>query len=317
MLNRIIEIINRHRRFLITSHVRPDGDAIGSELALYAVLKGMGKEVWIYSRDQIPDNYRFLPGSEFIGHDFGEPETYEVVFVLDCSDLERLGEQGALVARMPQVINIDHHVSNQTFCEVTYIDREASSTGELLYRLFREMGASLTGAVANNLYTALMTDTGGFRYRNTKSETLYAAGHLVEKGAEPQWLAENIYENTPAAKVRLLSKALATLNFSLDGKVADIVVSLASLAATGARSEHTEGFVDVPRTIKGVTVSIFYLELEPNYYKLSLRSQGTTNVEQVARYFGGGGHINAAACKIRGALESIRPQVVDRLRAAL
>lgn len=317
MLNRIIEIINQYRTFLLTSHVRPDGDAVGSELALYDILKGMGKEVSIYNRDQTPENYQFLPGSDFIGHDFGDLGKYEVVFVLDCSDLERLGEQGAVIARMPRIINIDHHVSNKLFCEVTYIDREASSTGELLYRLFREMGASITGAVANNLYAALMTDTGGFRYRNTKSETLYAAGYLVEKGAEPQWLAENIYENTPPAKIRLLSKTLDTLNFSLDGQVADIVVSLAILADTGARSEHAEGLVDIPRTIRGVVVSILYLELEQDYYKLSLRSQGTTNVEQVARYFGGGGHINAGACKIRGNLESVRQQVVDRLRAVL
>jgi phosphoesterase RecJ-like protein len=317
MLNRIIELIEQYRTFLITSHIRPDGDALGSELALYAVLKGMGKEVGIYNRDETPDNYKFLPGSEVISQDLGDPGLYDVVFVLDCSDLERLGDQGAVLASLPRIINIDHHVSNQVFCEVTYIDREASSTGELLYRLFRKMGAPITPAVANNLYAALMTDTGGFRYRNTKRETLYAAGYLVEKGADPQWLAENIYENTPPAKVRLLSKVLETLNFSLEGRVADIHISLASLAETGARSEHAEGLVDIPRTIRGVVVSILYLELEPNYYKLSLRSQGTTNVEQVARHFGGGGHINAAACKIRGNLEVIRQQVVDRLRAAL
>lgn len=317
MLDRIIEIINQRRTFLITSHVRPDGDALGSELALYAILKDMGKEAHIYNRDQTPENYRFLPGSDFIGHDFGDPEKYDVVFVLDCSDLERLGEKGTVITRMPMIVNIDHHVSNQTFCEVAYIDRGASSTGELLYRLFRKMDASITEAVANNLYAALMTDTGGFRYRNTKSETLHAAGDLVEKGADPQWLAENIYENTPMAKILLLSKALDTLNLSLDGKVADIVISLASLAATGAISEYAEGLVDIPRNIKGVVVSVLFLELEPNYYKLSIRSQGTTNVEAVARYFGGGGHMNAAACKIRGDLESVRQQVVDRLRTAV
>ena len=317
MLNRIIEMIRQHGTFLISSHVRPDGDAIGSELALYSVLKGMGKTVHVYNRDETPDNYQFLPGSDFIGHDFGDPENYDVVFVLDCSDPERLGEKGAVIARMPGIINIDHHVSNQRFCEAAYIDREASSTGELLYRLFREMGVAITGDAANNLYAALMTDTGGFRYRNTKSETLYAAGYLVEKGADPQWLAENIYENSPPSKVRLLSRALDTLNFSLEGKVADIVVSLACLAATGAKPDQTEGLVDIPRTIRGVGVSIFYLELEQDHYKLSMRSQGTINVEQVARHFGGGGHMNAAACKIRGDLESIRQQVVNRLRAVL
>lgn len=317
MLPRIIELINQYQTFLITSHVRLDGDALGSELALAYTLRGLGKEALIYNQDQTPDNYQFLPGSEDIVQNLRDPEKYKVVFVLDCSDLSRIGAPAAAIGSMPLIINIDHHVSNGGFCDVVYIDREASSTGELIYRLIREMGVPITKDVANNLYAAIMTDTGGFCYRNTKNETLYAAGKLVENGADPQWLSENIYDNGPLERIRLLTKALETLTLDLDDKVGSIVVSRAFLAATGAKSEHIEGFVDILRTIKGVLVSILYLELDENYYKLSIRSKGQTNVEQVARHFGGGGHTNAAACQIRGSLTDVKRQVVDAVRAVL
>lgn len=317
MLTRIIEMINQYRTFLITSHVRLDGDALGSELALCYTLRGLGKEALIYNQDQTPDNYRFLPGSGDIVQNLPDPERYDVVFVLDCSDLERIGAPAMAIGGMPRIINIDHHVSNGGFCDVIYIDREASSTGELIYRLIRQMGVPVTKDMANNLYAAIMTDTGGFCYRNTKDETLHAAGHLVKNGADPQWLSENIYDNGPLERIRLLTQALSTLTLDLDGKVASMVVSLASLAATGAQSEHIEGFVDISRTIKGVVVAILYLELGEDHYKLSIRSKGQANVEQIARHFGGGGHTNAAACKISGSLTDVRRQVVDALSAVL
>lgn len=317
MLPRIIELIAQYRTFLITSHVRLDGDALGSELALCDTLRGLGKEALIYNQDQTPENYRFLPGAGRIVQNLRDPGHYDVVFVLDCSDLGRIGAPAAAIGRMPRIINVDHHVSNGGFCDVLYIDREASSTGELIYRLIRQLATPITKDVANNLYAAIMTDTGGFCYRNTKKETLHAAAHLVEYGADPQWLSENIYDNGPLERIRLLTRTLETLTLDLEGKVGSMVVSRASLAATGAQSEHIEGFVDILRTIREVSVSILYLELEENYYKLSFRSKGQTNVEPVARRFGGGGHTNAAACQISGPLADVQRQVVEALRAVL
>ena len=317
MLHRIIETINRFHTFLITSHVRPDGDAIGSELAMHHILNNMGKKSLIYNEGKTPDNYYFLPGSGSIVHELPDLAEYDVVFVLDCSDLERIGDQAARIGGMKRIINIDHHISNGGFCELTYLDGEASSTGELLYRLMKEMRVVPTKDVANSLYAAIITDTGGFRYRSTSRETLCAAAGLVEAGADPQWLSENIYENNPREKISLLTKVLETMTFDLDGRVASMVVNRETLAAAGALSEHTEGFVDVPRTIRGVEVSIIYLELADDYYKLSLRSKGKTNVEQVARRLGGGGHTNAAACMVRGKLESVKRQVIDALGSAI
>ena len=311
MLNRIIDVIHNHGSFLVAAHVRPDGDSIGSELAMYHFLKHIGKEVIVYSKDQIPGNYHFLPGSDQIVHELPDLEKYEAAFVLDCSELERVGSESFRIGAMERIVNIDHHISNDNFGVLAYIDHHASSTGELLYRLIKTMGLDFTKEMATNLFAAILTDTGGFRYRNTGKDTLVASGLLVEKGADPQWISENIYENNPPSKIRLLAKALDTLAYDWDRKVGYMVVSRKTLEDTGAMMEHTEGFVDIPRAIHGVEVSILFSELSDHYFKLSMRSKGKVNVERVASRFGGGGHINAAACHLEGDLETVRQRVMD------
>ena len=317
MLNKIIGIINNCQSFLITSHVRSDGDAIGSEMAMYQMLKHMGKIAVVYNQDETPGNYRFLPGTEEIVHTLPDLERYEVAVVLDCSDLERIGDEASRIVAVKRIINIDHHVSNGNFGGFSYVDHQASSTGELLYRLIKAMGVDFTKDMATSLFAAILTDTGGFRYRNTKKDTLVASGHLIEKGADPQWISENIYESNPPSKIRLLTRALETLTFDWSKKVGCMVVSRRTLEDTGALMEHTEGFVDIPRSIQGIEVSILFSEVSDQYFKLSLRSKGKVNVERVARTFGGGGHINAAACQIEGDLETIRQRVLDVIGTAV
>ncbi|MCX5854248.1 MAG: bifunctional oligoribonuclease/PAP phosphatase NrnA [Deltaproteobacteria bacterium] len=317
MLNKIIGIINNCQSFLITSHVRLDGDAIGSEMAMYQMLTHMGKIAVVYNQDETPGNYRFLPGTEEIVHTLPDLERYEVAVVLDCSDLERIGDEASRIVDVKRIINIDHHISNGNFGGFAYVDHQASSTGELLYRLIKAMGVDFTKDMATSLFAAILTDTGGFRYRNTKKDTLIASGHLIEKGADPQWISENIYESNPPSKIRLLTRVLDTLTFDWSKKVGYMVVSRKTLEETGALMEHTEGFVDVPRSIQGIEVSILFNEVSDQYFKLSLRSKGKVNVERVARTFGGGGHINAAACQIEGDLETIRQRVLDVIGTAV
>jgi phosphoesterase RecJ-like protein len=317
MLNRISELIGRGRDFLITSHERLDGDALGSELALYHLLKAMGKQATVYNQDATPENYRFLPGSDTIVHVLPPLETFDAAFVLDCSDLPRVGRDAGRIATVRQLINIDHHVSNGGFCDATLIDPQASSTGELLFRLLLHMGLALTPEVATALYTAILTDTGGFRYENTGRASLLAAAELVGGGADPQWISEHVYEANPPAKIRLMTAVLPTLTFDRDGSVGSLVVTQRMLAAAGALSEHTEGFVDIPRTIQGVDISILYLELPGGIFKLSFRSKGHVNVESVARALGGGGHTNAAACRLQGELPEIRRRVLETIGASV
>ncbi len=309
-MKRIIDMINKHNSFLIVSHVRLDGDALGSELALYQMLSNMGKAVTVYNQDETPGNYRFLPGSDKIVHKLTSLEKCDVVFVLDCSEFDRIGDEASRVGNMQRIINIDHHVSNRNFGTLVLIDHNASSAAELLYRLMLKMNVDITKEIAINLYTAIITDTGGFCYGNTKKETLIAAGNLVEKGADPQWISENVYESNPLSKIRLLTKVLETLAFDWDRKVGYMVVHRKDLNDVGALVEYTEGFVDIPRSIDGVEVSILFTELSEYQFKLSLRSKGKVNVERVARAFGGGGHINAAACLIDGDFNTVLQRVL-------
>lgn len=315
MLRKIHELMQKHSSFLVVAHERPDGDAIGSTLAFYHILRGFGKNAVVYSQDRIPENYLFLPGSERIVQELPSVENFEVAIILDCGEMERVGTHAAEIASIPNLINIDHHMSNGGFCEVCLIDPNASSTGELLFRLLRYSKISLTSEIATCLYAAILTDTGGFRYGNTHSSSLMAAAKLVDGGADPQWISENIYESDPAGRIHLLSMVLPNLILEEDGKVGSLIVTQKALAEARALPEHSEGFVDLPRSIKGVQISILYAETPDSRFKISLRSKGRINIEKVARFLGGGGHTNAAGCRVAGELEDIRRQVIGAIRA--
>jgi phosphoesterase RecJ-like protein len=315
MFQKIIDAIYRCNTFLITSHERLDGDALGSELALFHTLHQIGKKAVIFNQDQTPENYRFLPGADQIYNKIKNVEEFDAVFILDCSELERVGREAARIGTIKNMINIDHHISNRGFCKITLIDPQASSSGELIYRLFKKMNIAISKDTATNLYSAILTDTGGFRYGNTRKDTLLAAGNLVEYGADPQYIAENIYENTSPSKLSLLTKALKTLTFDCNGKVASLVVLLRDIESAGALPEYTEGLVDIPRTVKGVKISVLYSELSDDSIKISLRSKGNVNVERVARILGGGGHINASACKLRGDIKTVKQQVMETIKS--
>ncbi len=311
MLTRISEIIADCRNFLITSHVRPDGDAIGSELALYLALRGLGKKVSVYNQDGVPETYRFLPGAGAVSRDFGRTDDYDALFVLDCSDLDRIGKSSEKLTAIKYVISIDHHITNGDFSDICILDPRASSTGELVYKLIRELRADVTPEIATNLYTAILTDTGSFHYSNTGSESLTIAGELVGAGADPSHIAEQIFESNPPAKIRLFTRAVQTLELQWDGRIGSIFVSREMLGGANATLEHTENFVDFVRAIKGVEVALFFTEMEENKYKISMRSKGRINVEKIAVKYGGGGHVNAAACRISGDLEYVRKLIIQ------
>ncbi|HOI75117.1 MAG TPA: bifunctional oligoribonuclease/PAP phosphatase NrnA [Syntrophales bacterium] len=316
-MQKILDIIHRGRSFLVVAHARPDGDSVGSMLALYHMLKTAGKEPLVYSQDAIPENYRFLPGSGEVVFDLPAGRMYDAVFLLDCSELDRVGDRWEEISKAGPLVNIDHHISNDRFTDVFLIDAHASSTAELLYRLAVALGWELSKEAADCLYTGILTDTGGFCYGNTGRDSLFAAADLVASGANPQWVSENVYESKPLEKIRLLARAMATMEFQLDGKVGLMVVTLADFAASGALFEHTEGFVDFPRGIRGVQVSVLFTEVADRSYKVSLRSKGRVNIEKVARSFGGGGHMNAAACRLEGELADVVRRVLEEIEAVL
>lgn len=313
MIQKIVDIINRYQKFLVTAHVKLDGDAVGSELAFYFLLKSLGKDVAVYNQDKTPDNYRFLPGSEVILNTLPSPDSFDVAVILDCSELDRVGDEAPRIGRIKTLVNIDHHVSNGGFCEVRMIDPAASSTGELVFRIMKEMETTITAEMATNLYTAIITDTGDFHYGNTGKDTFIVAGHLVESGADPQWISEHIYESSPMAKIRLLARAMQTLSFDCQDRVGSLVIFLKDFEETGALWEHSEGFVNLPRSIEGVEISILYTELPDRNFKISLRSKGRTNVERVAKMFGGGGHVNASGCRIEGDIDTVKKRLLEAI----
>lgn len=314
MISDIIKAIHEGENFLITAHVRLDGDALGSELAVYLMLKDMGKKAVVYNQDRTPERYQFLPAAHNITHSISNIEQYDTCIVLDCSDLERVGEEADNIQKIKRLINIDHHVSNNGFCPLKMLDAKASSTGELVFRLMQEMRVKMSRDICTNLYAAIITDTGSFRYSSTTKETFMVAGVLVGEGANPQRIAEGIYESDSPARLKLLAKALSTLSLDLESKVGSMVVTQKDLQETGAAWEHTEGFVDIPRTVRGIEVSVLYTQRGENNFKLSLRSKAKFNVEKVARRFGGGGHIHASSCWMKGDIETIKSQIIEAVK---
>ena len=314
MFNEIIEVINSCTTFLITAHVRPDGDALGSELAVYHALRGMGKKAVVYNQDQTPDVYGFLPGSENIIHSMDSVNGFDAVFVLDCSDIKRVGNEADRIGSIDKIISIDHHVSGSTFSEILLVDPSASSTGEIVHRLLNKMGIRINGDIATNIYTAILTDTGSFHYSNTGIDTFRVAADLVEKGADCRYIAENIYETRPVVQIRLMGKVLDTLEFYEGGKVGSIYVTQDMLRKEGALPEHTEGFVDIVRSIQGVEIAVCYYEVSRNRFKISLRSKGKVDVEKIAGKLGGGGHVNASACRVEGSIKTVKGKVLRAIR---
>jgi len=300
MINEVIASFYQHQAFLIASHIRPDGDSIGSELSLYHILRSLGKDVTVYNQDQTPSYYRFLPGSEVIVHTVGKPESYDAAIIVDCNGLDRIGSGEEEVGRIKQLINIDHHVPRQSKFHLSYTDASSSSTGELIYRLAVAMGIEITFPVATNLFTAIMTDTGRFCYKGTNKETFLAAADLVACGADPQFIGERVYESNSTIKICLLKRALETLRFDFDGRVGSMVLFRQDFADLDAKYEHAEDFVNMPKEIETVDISVFYTEIEPDIFKASFRSKRDVNVERIASSLGGGGHINAASCNLEG-----------------
>ena len=312
MFDEIVHVINTSKTFLVSSHERLDGDALGSALSMYHILCDLGKDVVVYNQDETPDIYQFLPGADIIVHTLDPLKKFDVAIILDCSGLDRVGDMANHIhAAVGFIINIDHHISNDKFGDYLLVDHSASSTGEIIYRFLDALETSLTEDIATNIYAAIMTDTGSFRYSNTTSDTFKVAAELVEKGADCRLIAELIYETKPLPQIRLLGMALDTLEFCEQGEIGSVVVTQKMMRDVGALIEHTEGIIDLVRSVKGVEIAIFYCEMAVNHFKVSLRSKREIDVARIASEFGGGGHVNAAACRITGDIENIKKRLID------
>ncbi len=318
LLERIWKELLSHEEVVILTHKSPDGDAIGSVLAMSMALESAGVKTRLYNRHDVPVVYRFLPGWEKIGVvESLDPATLpNCILILDASELSRI----SLFKETPpgtRTVLIDHHRPREPFGDLPFVDTSSASTGELVLRLLETNGVEITPEIALALYTAVFTDTGGFRYPNTSARALYAGYKLVSYGADPTLTPLHVYSSYPGGRPRLLGLALNTLGGSEEGLVAWMEVTLEMFKATGTMAEDTEDFVDYPRSIKGVEVALFFREREVGGVKVSLRSKSWMNVAAVAAIFGGGGHKNAAGCEIDASLEESKAMVKEEVFRAL
>lgn len=316
MLNKINELIAASTSFLITSHESPDGDAVGSSLALANYLIEIGKDVTIHFSDPVPENYRFLPLADRVTTLLPDRD-YDICFVLDVGEFRRAGQQVGACRRIGAFINLDHHKTSENFGVINLIDVSAAATGLLVYRIIKAAGAEVSFAAALCIYVAVITDTGSFRYSNANQEAFAVAGEMIAAGVNAWDVASRLYESQPKGRLELLAKALTTLKFSDCGRFASLSVSLDMYAETGTDAELTDGFINYPRSVRGVEVAIFFRQLDSHSYKVGFRSKGAIDVSRLAEGFGGGGHHNAAGCVVQGDLESVREQVFSHLRAVL
>lgn len=292
----LLERFRVGRNFLLTSHVNPDGDAIGSALGLARILQQLGKSATVWLRDSIPGVYKPLPGSsEVHTGDLppeGFPEAFDTAVILECPSLERTGLHGLLPA-VP-MLNIDHHLGNDAYGEIVWVDTEAPAVGEMVLRLALGLGHDIDRETANALYLTLVTDTGGFRFSNANSLAFEAAAELVRRGAAPETVSHWLFESQPLANLVLLGRMLETLELHHDGQVATAWLTQEMIVSANAEPGDAEGLIDYPRSIAGVSAVALIKQLEDGSHKVSLRSRGSIDVESVARRFGGGGHRNAA-----------------------
>lgn len=315
MVQAILATIKAGQRFLVASHEGPDGDAIASTLALTNALRELGKEVVAYNRDTIPEGFEFLPGAETLVHDLTGSNTFDAIFVLDAGELRRAGSH--LRELSPVLVNIDHHPHSEQFGSIHYVDEEASATGVLIYRILQEGQLPVSKAVAQCIYTAILSDTGSFRYSNANLEAFRVAGEMVELGVDPWEIAAGLYESQPEKRLRLLAPVLQTLTVSPCGRLASVSVTTEMMEQAGAGPEYTDGFVNYPRSIKGVEVGLFFRQVGPRSFKIGFRSKGTVDVGSLSRELGGGGHHNAAGAVMEGSMEEVRAAVFSRLAELL
>jgi phosphoesterase RecJ-like protein len=290
--------LRRARTVLLAIHQRPDGDALGSELALASFLKGMGARTWVGSDDPVPERYLFLPGAaSVLGPRARLPARFDLAVLIECANPARAGGFGKSMRRARRVLNIDHHPGNADYGDVNLVAPDAPATVLLAERLREELGVPLTPQAAVNFYAGLFTETGGFRYANTTPEVLALASRFVTAGASPSAVAEMVYGRVPPRRYRLLGRALGSL--SLDRTVSWMSLSLGDFAETGSTEEDSEEFVEYARSVRGARIAVFLREI-PGGVRASLRSRIGTAVNLVARRFGGGGHAYAAGCTLKG-----------------
>ena len=313
-LAQIGSALREHHCFAILSHVRPDGDALGSQLALALSLQRLGKDVTVWNEDGLLEKYNFLPGGERLTQPSREPRDFDVAIALDTATQSRLGTAGDSVRHAKTWINIDHHPSNPGYGDLVYIDPASPATGQILFELIESERLPMDGAIAENLFVAISTDTGSFQYPNTTARTFEIGAELVRGGVEVGRVSQLLYENYPRRRTELLRELLGTMRFEAKGQIASFSLGLNVAAKLGVRPEDNEGLIDHLRAISGVIVAVFFEELAEGKVRVSMRSKNEeVDVSAICQKFGGGGHKLAAGARVRGTLAEVEQKILEAI----
>jgi len=303
-----------HQGFAILSHVRPDGDALGSQLALALSLKQLGKDVRVWNEDGMLEKYSFLARAQLLTKPPSAAEDVDVAIALDTAIQNRLGTTLQAIHTAKIWINIDHHPSNPGYGDLVYVDPTAPATGQILFELIKSERLPFDRAIAENLYVAISTDTGSFQYPNTTARTFEIAAELVRAGVDVGRINQQVYENYPRRRVELLRELLRTMRFEDGGRVASFSLSLKTAAELGVLPEDNEGLIDHLRAIRGVIVAVFFEELTDGKVRVSMRSKSEkADVCAICQKFGGGGHTLAAGARVRGTLAEVEQKILEAI----
>jgi phosphoesterase RecJ-like protein len=307
-------LLRERQRFAVMSHVRPDGDALGSQLALALSLQQLGKEVRVWNEEGMLEKYSFLPRAELVTKPPSIPEDFDCAIALDTAIQSRLGTALAAVRSAKIWINIDHHLSNPGYGDVVDVDPDAPATAEIIFRLIKSQNLPFNRDIAENLYAAISTDTGSFQYPKTSARTFEIAAELIRAGLDVGRLNQQLYENYPRRRLELLRELLRTMRFEHRGRVASVSLSLKTAAELGVLPEDNEGLIDHLRAIRGVIVAVFFEELNDGKVRVSMRSKDdAVDVCAICKKFGGGGHTLAAGARVRGTLAEVEEKVLEEI----
>jgi bifunctional oligoribonuclease and PAP phosphatase NrnA len=316
-LQRIVDAIRPRQRFVLSSHSRPDGDSIGSQLAAAYALRSLGKEVTVVNADPAPPPLMQFPGVPDIriaDRVSVPPGDDAAAIIMECGDLARTGVAGL---ESFFLINIDHHPGNTEYGQLNWFDASASACGEMVYDLVRALGVRLTPEIATHIYLAILTDTGSFHYSNITPRTFDICGAALEAGVDPVLVARNVYDSNNMGRLKLFGSVLSAMQIDNSGRMAIVYLDHEMARAAGGTYEDTEGLINLPLTVKEIQAVVFFKQTEGDEYRVSMRSKGDIDIGSIAKEFGGGGHKNAAGCTVSGPIDALQKMFVEKIEEAI
>ncbi len=321
LIDDIIQLVDEKRKILLSSHVGPDGDSLGSQISFYYYLKSLNKDVYIYNEGHIPHYFHDFPDIDKV---IVEPDRwivpesgFDLAVIFECTQIDRIGDVSNLIGDETDIVNIDHHLENTEYGRLNYIDVRASSVGEMNYRILRQAGFKIDMQAAEYIYTAIMTDTGRFHFSSTTPECMRIAAEMIEIGVNVKDLTDKIYFGHSENQVRLMADIVSRMELFLDGKVCFLTLRKEDLQNYGLKYGDMEGLVEWTMRVRGVEVGALFKDISPDFTKISLRSQGNIDVCRLAKKFDGGGHLNASGCHMKTDLESAKADLLRALEELL